>query len=57
MSETNLIILILGLASSATVILGLLFFEWYDRHQVAWEIRLQTAVRVAAGAAIMAVLS
>ena len=53
MNDSYVFISILGLASCAGVFFGLVYFEWYERHQLLWRIRLET-VRQAAIAQTLA---
>ena len=47
MNDAYVFIPALGLASCVGLILGLIYFEWYERHQCMWQIRLQETVQAA----------
>ncbi len=47
MNDAYVFIPALGLASCVGLILGLIYFEWYERHQCQWQIRLQETVQAA----------
>ena len=47
MNSESVIVPILGLLSFVGVIVGLLYFQWYERHQRLWRARLE-AIRQAA---------
>ena len=53
MNDEYVIVPILGLLSFVGVIVGLLYFQWYERHQLLWRTRLE-AVRQAAIAETLA---
>ena len=47
MNDAYVFIPALGLASCVGLILGFIYFDWYERHQRAWQIRLQETVQAA----------
>ena len=47
MNDGYVFIPALGLANCVGLILGFIYFDWYERHQRAWQIRLQETVQVA----------
>ena len=47
MNDAYVFIPVLGLASCVGLILGFIYFDWYERHQRAWQIRLQETVQAA----------
>ena len=53
MNDGYVIVPIFGLVSFVVVIVGLLYFEWYERHQREWRFRLER-VRQAAIAETLA---
>lgn len=53
MNDGYVFVPILGLLSFVGVIVGLLYFQWYERHQLLWRTRLE-AVRHAAIAETLA---
>ena len=53
MNDQYLFVPIFGLVNCVGAIIGLLYFEWYERHQHEWRIRLET-VRQAAIAETLA---
>ena len=47
MNDAYVFIPALGLASCVGLILGFIYFDWYERHQRQWQIRLQDTVQAA----------
>ena len=47
MNDAYVFIPALGLANCVGLILGFIYFDWYERHQRQWQIRLQETVQAA----------